>query len=107
VGKGEMGLTNDREFKVQKGKFKGFAFLVSGSWLLVKGYWLRVKSEELRVKNCPCLKTLTDCSPFPVVMSGIQLQSSLHVNRKPVPPNTQAAEQRHVLTVHLGLQADG
>ena len=32
-------------------------------------------------------------------MTGIQLQSSLHVNRKPVPPNIQAAEQRHVLTV--------
>jgi len=26
-----MELTNDREFKVQRGKFKGFAFWVSGS----------------------------------------------------------------------------
>jgi hypothetical protein len=39
-------------------------------------------------------------------MSGIQLQSSLHVNRKPIPPNIQAAEQRNRLTVHHGLQAE-
>jgi hypothetical protein len=37
-----------RAFKVQKGKFKGFAFLVSGDWL-------RIKSEELRVNTCQCL----------------------------------------------------
>jgi hypothetical protein len=34
-----------------------------------------------------------------VVMSGIQLQSSLHVNRKPI-INNQAAEQRNILTTH-------
>jgi hypothetical protein len=56
-----MELTNFREFNVQRGKFKGFAFSVSGSWLLVKGYWLRVKSEELRV--CQCLKNVDRFSP--------------------------------------------
>jgi hypothetical protein len=44
---------------------------------------------------------------FPVVLPGTQLQSSLHVNRKPIPPNIKAAEQRHVLAVHHVLQADG
>jgi hypothetical protein len=37
VGKGEMEHPKDREFNVQRGKFKGFAFLVSGSWLVVIG----------------------------------------------------------------------
>jgi len=59
-------------------------------------------------------------STYPGVLPGIQLQSSLHVNRrlttlntklqsslhvnrKPIHPNVQAAEQRNVLTVQKAI----
>ncbi len=69
---------------------------------MVSADWLRIKSEELRVNTLSMPKKRWPfVNSFPVVLPGIQLQSSLHVNRKPIPLNIQAAEQRNRLTLYM------